>query len=71
MKKIYCFLILAKRSKIYDQKFNFENFKKKFNTKIIYISNLVKKNEISKKKIKNLNSFFEKINPAYVTLIGN
>ena len=71
MKKNYCFLILAKRSKIYDQKFNFENFKKKFNTKIIYISNLVKKNEISKKKIKNLNSFFEKINPAYVTLIGN
>ena len=43
MKKIYCFLILAKRSKIYDQKFNFKNFKKKFNTKIIYINNLVKK----------------------------
>ena len=38
---------LAKRSKIYDQKFNFKNFKKKF-SKIIYINNLVK-NEISKK----------------------
>ena len=71
MKKIYCFLILAKRSKIYDQKFNFKNFKKKFNTKIIYINNLVKKNEISKKKIKNLNSFFEKINPDYITIIAN
>ena len=71
MKKIYCFLILAKQSKIYDQKFNFENFKKKYNKKIIYVNNLVKKNEISKKKIKNLNSFFEKINPDYITIIAN
>ena len=71
MKKKLCFIILAKPSKVYDEKFSFVNIKKKFNLKIISLNKLLKGNQISMKTMDNLKNDLKRFNTDYVMIISN
>lgn len=71
MKKNLCFIITAKPSKIYDERFNFVNIKKKFNLKIIYSNKLIEKKKLSIKRMDHLKNNLKRFNINYIVVVSN
>ena len=71
MKKNFLFIYTTKKSKIYKERFFFNYFKKKFNTKILTINRQKKKEIFPNKKLQDLISIVKGFQPNYLVVISN
>ena len=71
MKKNFLFIYTTKKSKIYKERFFFNYFKKRFNTKILTINRQKKKEIFPNKKLQDLISIVKGFQPNYLIVISN